>query len=200
MNRLSRGKILSSSLVLLGIWFVVALLSLNIGSVPIPVRTSLRLLAGPSYGRRLERRPAGIGAFFRPAAAHSAGIAGRRGPGDRRRSIPVAAPQSAGRSLRSRRIDRRVDGNDSLFPFCRLDGICSRGRRGHFRAAPCRIRRCRVHRLGGLRDCRQHRIVPARVRNGCCWPELCSRPSCRPSMYFFSPAQARRTCAEYSTG
>jgi iron complex transport system permease protein len=46
MNRLSRGKILVSILVLLGIWFAAALLSLNIGSVRIPVRTSLRLLGG----------------------------------------------------------------------------------------------------------------------------------------------------------
>lgn len=59
MNRLSRGRILVSSLVLMGIWFVVALLSLNIGSVPIPIRTSLRLLAGffagaDSSGNALE--------------------------------------------------------------------------------------------------------------------------------------------------
>jgi iron complex transport system permease protein len=46
MNRLSRAKIVSASLALLGIWFVVALLSLNIGSVRIPIRTSLRLFAG----------------------------------------------------------------------------------------------------------------------------------------------------------
>jgi iron complex transport system permease protein len=46
MNRLSRGKILVSSVVLLAVWFVIALLSLNIGSVSIPVRTSLRLFTG----------------------------------------------------------------------------------------------------------------------------------------------------------
>ncbi len=46
MKRISKGRILGASLVLLGIWFVIALLSLNIGSVPIPVRTSLRLLGG----------------------------------------------------------------------------------------------------------------------------------------------------------
>jgi iron complex transport system permease protein len=46
MKRISKGRILGASLVLLGIWFVTALLSLNVGSVPIPVRTSLRLLGG----------------------------------------------------------------------------------------------------------------------------------------------------------
>jgi iron complex transport system permease protein len=40
------GKILTVTVSLLGIWFVVALLSLNIGSVRIPVRTSIRLLWG----------------------------------------------------------------------------------------------------------------------------------------------------------
>jgi len=57
MNRLSRGKILISSLVLLGIWFVVALLSLNIGSVRIPVRTSLRLLGGLFTGSNSSGDP-----------------------------------------------------------------------------------------------------------------------------------------------
>jgi iron complex transport system permease protein len=44
MNRLSGTKILLVSFVLLGVWFIVALASLNVGSVPIPVRTSIRLL------------------------------------------------------------------------------------------------------------------------------------------------------------
>ncbi len=44
MNRLSRKKILSSSLMLLVVWFAVALLSLNVGSVRIPLSTSLRLI------------------------------------------------------------------------------------------------------------------------------------------------------------
>jgi iron complex transport system permease protein len=44
MKRLSRRKILIVTIVLLGVWFMAALLSLNIGSVRIPVRTSLRLL------------------------------------------------------------------------------------------------------------------------------------------------------------
>ena len=57
MNRLSRGKILSASLLLLGIWFVVALLSLNIGSVPVPLRTSLRLFAGFLTGRNSGEDP-----------------------------------------------------------------------------------------------------------------------------------------------
>jgi iron complex transport system permease protein len=46
MKRLSASKILMVSLALLGLWFVVALLSLNIGSVRIPVRTSVDLLIG----------------------------------------------------------------------------------------------------------------------------------------------------------
>ncbi len=45
MKRLSGTKILVASLALLGIWFFVVLVSLNIGSVSIPIRTSLRLLA-----------------------------------------------------------------------------------------------------------------------------------------------------------
>ncbi len=44
MNRLSSKKILAVSLALLILWFVAALVSLNIGSVPIPVRTALRLI------------------------------------------------------------------------------------------------------------------------------------------------------------
>lgn len=44
MNRLSRTKILGAALSLFGLWIIVALLSLNIGSVRVPVGTSLRLI------------------------------------------------------------------------------------------------------------------------------------------------------------
>ena len=44
MKRLSGSRIITVTLVLLGIWFFTVILSLNIGSVPIPLRTSLRLL------------------------------------------------------------------------------------------------------------------------------------------------------------
>ena len=58
MNRLSGIKILTVSLVLLGIWFIFVLISLNIGSVPIPIRKSLRLISdyitGSSSGDPLE--------------------------------------------------------------------------------------------------------------------------------------------------
>ena len=57
MNRLSRRKILVSAAVLLGVWFLIALLSLNIGSVPIPVRTSLRFLAGIFTGTNSGEDP-----------------------------------------------------------------------------------------------------------------------------------------------
>ncbi len=58
MNRLSGTKILTVSLTLLGAWVLVVLISLSIGSVRIPIRTSLRLLAdylsGVSSGDPLE--------------------------------------------------------------------------------------------------------------------------------------------------
>jgi iron complex transport system permease protein len=44
MNRLSGRKIVGVSLMLLILWIIAALVSLNIGSVSIPVRTSVRLL------------------------------------------------------------------------------------------------------------------------------------------------------------
>ena len=50
MNRLSGTKIMIASLALLGVWFVAVIVSLNIGSVPIPVRTSLRILANHLVG------------------------------------------------------------------------------------------------------------------------------------------------------
>jgi iron complex transport system permease protein len=50
MKRLSGPKILITSLVLLGIWFMAVVLSLNIGSVRIPVRTFLRLLMNHMTG------------------------------------------------------------------------------------------------------------------------------------------------------
>jgi iron complex transport system permease protein len=50
MNRLSGAKILIVSLALLGIWFLAVIVSLNIGSVPIPIRTSLGLLANRLMG------------------------------------------------------------------------------------------------------------------------------------------------------
>ncbi len=46
MNRLSGKKIVMASLALLGAWLIAMIASLNIGSVPIPVQTSLRLLTG----------------------------------------------------------------------------------------------------------------------------------------------------------
>ncbi|MDI9613480.1 MAG: iron ABC transporter permease [Acidobacteriota bacterium] len=58
MNRLSGARIAMVSLVLAGVWALAVILSLNIGSVPIPVRTSLGLLAdrlaGVSSGDPLE--------------------------------------------------------------------------------------------------------------------------------------------------
>jgi iron complex transport system permease protein len=57
MKRLSRGKILSSSLILLAVWFVSALVSLNIGSVRIPFRTSLQLIAGVFTGSNSGQDP-----------------------------------------------------------------------------------------------------------------------------------------------
>jgi iron complex transport system permease protein len=58
MKRLSGAKILAVSLVLLGIWFIAVLVSLNIGSVPIPFRTAFKLmtdhLTGNSTGDPLE--------------------------------------------------------------------------------------------------------------------------------------------------
>ncbi len=59
MSRLSGTKILSVSLALLGTWLVVAVASLNIGSVPIPVRTSLRLWAGWLAGADTAEDPLG---------------------------------------------------------------------------------------------------------------------------------------------
>jgi iron complex transport system permease protein len=57
MNRLSGKKILAVSLVLLVIWFIAALVSLNIGSVRIPVRTALRLLIGRLSGSSTGEDP-----------------------------------------------------------------------------------------------------------------------------------------------
>lgn len=57
MSRLSGKRILSVSLALLGAWFVVAIASLNIGSVPIPARTSLRFLAGWLTGANTGEDP-----------------------------------------------------------------------------------------------------------------------------------------------
>jgi iron complex transport system permease protein len=54
MKRLSGARIITMTLILLGIWIVTALISLNIGSVSIPLHTSIRLLvdyltgSGPS--------------------------------------------------------------------------------------------------------------------------------------------------------
>jgi ABC-type Fe3+-siderophore transport system permease subunit len=57
MNRLSGRKILAVSLGLLILWILVALVSLNIGSVPIPVRTALRLLTARITGNGFEDDP-----------------------------------------------------------------------------------------------------------------------------------------------
>lgn len=59
MNRLSGTKIIVASLTLLGVWFLAAVLSLNVGSVSIPVSTTLRLVTlsltgGDSGGDPLE--------------------------------------------------------------------------------------------------------------------------------------------------
>jgi len=45
MTRLSGTRIFSTSIALLGAWFIIALISLNIGSVSIPVGKALRILA-----------------------------------------------------------------------------------------------------------------------------------------------------------
>ena len=57
MNRLSGTKILIVSFALLGVWFIAVVISLNIGSVRIPVRTSLRLLADHLTGSSSGKDP-----------------------------------------------------------------------------------------------------------------------------------------------
>jgi iron complex transport system permease protein len=57
MKRLSGMKIMTVSLALLGIWLLAAVISLNIGSVPIPVRTSLRLLLNHLTGNGTHGDP-----------------------------------------------------------------------------------------------------------------------------------------------
>jgi iron complex transport system permease protein len=57
MKRLSASKILIVSVALLGVWFVAALLSLNIGSVRVPLRTSMHLLIGYGTGTNTGNDP-----------------------------------------------------------------------------------------------------------------------------------------------
>jgi iron complex transport system permease protein len=57
MNRLSGTRILMTSFALLGVWFVVVLISLSIGSVSIPAGTSLRLLADHLTGNGSGKDP-----------------------------------------------------------------------------------------------------------------------------------------------
>lgn len=57
MNRLSARRIAGTGLVLLTIWLGVVLLSLNVGSVHIPVWTSLRILKAHLMGTRSPAAP-----------------------------------------------------------------------------------------------------------------------------------------------
>ncbi len=57
MSRLSSRRILVVSFALLGIWLMTALLSLNIGSVSIPIGTSLQLLEDRLLGRSSAENP-----------------------------------------------------------------------------------------------------------------------------------------------
>jgi iron complex transport system permease protein len=59
MKRLSAANILMVTIALLGLWLLVALVSLNIGSVRITVRTSLRLLSGYVTGKNSGSDPLG---------------------------------------------------------------------------------------------------------------------------------------------
>lgn len=57
MNRLSGTRIAAVSLVLMGLWFIAAIVSLHIGSVRIPIRTSLRLVEDYLEGRTSGEDP-----------------------------------------------------------------------------------------------------------------------------------------------
>ena len=57
MSRLSRRRIVAVTFALLGAWLIAALVSLNIGSVPIPVGTSLKLLENRLMGRSPAEAP-----------------------------------------------------------------------------------------------------------------------------------------------
>ncbi len=57
MNRLSRTRILSASLVLLAVWGAAAIISMNVGSVTIPPATALRLLKSRILGEAVESVP-----------------------------------------------------------------------------------------------------------------------------------------------
>jgi iron complex transport system permease protein len=57
MNRLSGTRIIATSVILLGAWFIIVLISLNIGSVSIPLGTSLRILADHLTGSGSGKDP-----------------------------------------------------------------------------------------------------------------------------------------------
>jgi iron complex transport system permease protein len=57
MKHLSAGRIITVSVALLAVWFVAVLISLNIGSVQIPVRTTLQLIENWMTGRSSADEP-----------------------------------------------------------------------------------------------------------------------------------------------
>jgi iron complex transport system permease protein len=60
VNRLSRARIVGTSLGLLVAWLVAAIVSMNVGSVGIPILTSLRLLKSRMLGESLEGSPLAV--------------------------------------------------------------------------------------------------------------------------------------------
>jgi len=60
MNRLSRTRIIGTSLSLLALWILAALVSINVGSVRIPLLTSLRLVKSRLLGEALDGSPLAV--------------------------------------------------------------------------------------------------------------------------------------------
>ncbi len=60
MNRLSRSRIVGTSLILLAVWLAAAVLSMNVGSVAIPVPASLRLLKSRVLGGTSKSGPLAV--------------------------------------------------------------------------------------------------------------------------------------------
>jgi ABC-type Fe3+-siderophore transport system permease subunit len=189
MNRLSGTKILVVSLAMLAAWFIVVIFSLNIGSVPIPIRTSFRLLAdrltgGSSSGDPLEtvlfsvRLPRVLLGSLVGAALAAAGTAFQsllRNP----LADPYVLGVSTGASM----------GTILYSIFAGWLGFASAAG-GIIYGRPLAAFLGAVFTVGAVYI----------IAGGHCLPASSWHPSFHPSTYFFSQAPIRRIYAGYFTG
>ena len=155
---------------------------------------------GPSDGRRLRRRSAGIRALFGSAAASASGFSGRRGTGAAGTAFqsllrnPLADPYVLG-------VSTGASMGTILYSlFAGWIGFAAIGSQRRIWASAWPLSWAPCSQWEQYMSLREDRSRSGESSQGCCLQASSWPPFFPPSTSFCLQAPTRRTCAEFSTG